>query len=106
MLNIEQLRDEREQGFNEWFREWWNHINIEKWIVDRNVDGFTNVSFVVINRNTSEYEKNRYLDPLFIKNVRAKLIGFNCYIEQSSVGSGYHLVVSWAEEESGNNLWS
>lgn len=99
MLNIEQLRDEREQGFNEWFKEWWNNQEIEELILERNAEGFTNLFLPLIYRETSEYEKNRLKDPLFIKKIRAKLIGFKCTIQSNVIFNSYNLWISWAEEE-------
>lgn len=56
MLNVEKLRQDREQAFDIWFEKWWKREKLESKIKKANLTGYR--GYVVI---MSDYEANEQI---------------------------------------------
>lgn len=105
MLDINNLREDREEGFKIWFEDWWEAQNLEELIVQTNKEGGTRLSRKFECGITSANLLDRYSDSLFMKSLQAKLPGFK--IERSYL-TNYTilLVVDWSENDKEAEGWS
>ena len=74
MLDIDKLKEEREQAFDVWFERWWQKANIEQEIAIANSKGYTEITISI--NYLSDYTQNRVADKRFLKKLKKKLPGF------------------------------
>lgn len=75
MLELDKLKQEREQAYDVWFERWWAREDVEHQIKIANYQGYTRV---VINfRGYSLYDTNRLKDSRFSQKLTDKLPGFD-----------------------------
>lgn len=99
MLELDKLKQEREQAYDVWFERWWKKEDIEGQIKARNAKGYTNLWISFFN-GLDDYTRNRLLDIRFEDKVKAKLPGFvvqNNKQELPFTGRAYikGLVIRW-----------
>lgn len=75
MLDIDKLKEDREQAFDVWFERWWQKEDIEGQIKVRNAKGYTYL-WISFFSSSDDYTRNRLLDIRFEEKVKAKLPGF------------------------------
>ena len=74
MLELDKLKQEREQAYDVWFERWWQKANIEQEIEIANSKGYRE-TIIPINYY-SDYVQNRVADKKFLKKLKKKLPGF------------------------------
>ena len=75
MLDLDKLKQEREQAYDVWFERWWKKEDIEGQIKARNAKGYTNLWISFFN-GQDDYTRNRMQDIRFKDKVESKLPGF------------------------------
>jgi hypothetical protein len=74
MLELDKLKQEREQAYDVWFERWWKKANIEQEIEIANSKGYTEVTIPI--NYLSDYTQDRVADKRFLKKLKKKLPGF------------------------------
>lgn len=74
MLDIEKLKQDREQAFTIWFEKWWKRVGLEKKIEKSNQEGFTSLDIVFGNYNANE--KRWMCKRVFLLKLQDMLPGF------------------------------
>lgn len=74
MLNVENLRQEREKAFDVWFDRWWAREDLEHQIKISNYQGYT--GYILVLDNYSEYEQIRMSKDRFLLKLQEMLPNF------------------------------
>ncbi len=74
MLDINKLKQEREQAYDVWFERWWAREDLEHQIKISNCKGYT--GYVLVLDCYDNYEQARMSKDRFLVKLKDKLPGF------------------------------
>lgn len=74
MLDINELKQEREQSYDVWFERWWAKEDVEHQIKISNCKGYT--GYILVLDDYDKHEQFRMSKDRFLVKLKDKLPGF------------------------------